>query len=137
MATHSRILAWRTHEESLALQYTKSHCGGQEGHLAFSIISYCITELLLKVSMLASGNLRSSGETEAMRKRGRDFVDGISTLFHLLYGCSIPESCLSRQIKKKVRVDLGGGEAGLIREDPRLHQPLALNVFPVAPLTYR
>ena len=40
-------------------------------------------------------------------------------------------------IKKRVRVDPGGGEAGLIREDQRLHWPLALNVFPEAPLTYR
>ena len=58
-------------------------------------------------------------------------VDGISTLFHLLYGCSTSESCLSRQIKKRVRADPGGGEAGLIREHQRLHQPLALNVFTV------
>ena len=62
MATHSSILAWRTHEESHALQYTKSHCGGPKGSLAVSIISYCITELSLKVSVLASGDLRASGE---------------------------------------------------------------------------
>ena len=39
--------------------------------------------------------------------------------------------------KKRVRVDSGGGEAGLIWEDQRLPWPLALNVFPEAPLTYR
>ena len=44
-------------------------------------------------------------------------VDGISTLLRLLYGCSKSESCLSRQIKKRVRVDPGGGVGGLIRED--------------------
>ena len=53
-------------------------------------------------------------------------VDGISALFHLLNGCSTPESYLSRQIKKRVRVDPGGGEAGLIREDPRCIGPLLL-----------
>ena len=42
-------------------------------------------------------------------------VDGISTLLHLLYGCSKSESCLSRQIKKRVRVDPGGRVGGLIR----------------------
>jgi hypothetical protein len=35
---------------------------------AFSI-SYCITELYVKVSVLASGDLRASGETEAMTTR--------------------------------------------------------------------
>ena len=64
-------------------------------------------------------------------------VNGISTLFHLLYECFSSESCLSRQIKKSVRVDPGGGEAGLIWEDQRLDCALALNVFPEAPLTYR
>ena len=64
-------------------------------------------------------------------------INGISTLFHLLYGCFSSESCLSRQIKKSVRVDPGGGEALLIWEDQRLHRALALNVFPDAPLTYR
>ena len=64
-------------------------------------------------------------------------VDSISTLLHFLYGCYTSESCLSRQIKKRVRLDPGGGEAGLIREDQRWHWPLVLSVFPVAPLTYR
>ena len=64
-------------------------------------------------------------------------VDGISTLFHLLYRCSTSESCLSMQIRKRVRVDPGGGEVRLIREDKRLHWPLALKVFPEASLTYR
>ena len=41
-------------------------------------------------------------------------VDGIKTLFHPVYGCSTSESFLSKQIKKRVRVDPGGGEAGLI-----------------------
>ena len=45
-------------------------------------------------------------------------VDGMSALFPTLYGCSTSESCLSRQIKKRVRVDPGGGEADLIWEDP-------------------
>ena len=40
-------------------------------------------------------------------------------------------------IKKKVRVDPGEGEAGLIWEDQRLHWLLALSLFPEAPLTYR
>ena len=62
-------------------------------------------------------------------------ISGISTLFQLLYGCSSSESCLSRQIKKRVRVDPGGGEAGLLWEDQRLHPPLALSAFPEAPLT--
>ena len=57
------------HKESHLLQYTKSDCGGQKGCLAFSIISYCITELYLKVSVLASGDLRASGEIEEMRTR--------------------------------------------------------------------
>ena len=69
MAAHSSILAWRTHGESHALQYTKSHCGGPKGCLAFSTISYCITELYVKVSMLASGDRRASEEMEAMRTR--------------------------------------------------------------------
>ena len=64
-------------------------------------------------------------------------VDGIKTLFHPVYGCSTSESFLSKQIKKRVRVDPGGGEAGLILEDQRLHQPFALNVFPEGPLTYK
>ena len=62
-------------------------------------------------------------------------VDGNSTLFHLLYGCSSSASCLSTKIKKRVRVDPGGGEAGLLWEDQRLHPPLALSAFPEAPLT--
>ena len=40
-------------------------------------------------------------------------------------------------IKKKVRVDPGGGEDGLIWEDQRLHWLLALSLFPEAALTYR
>ena len=44
-------------------------------------------------------------------------VDGISTLSNILYGCSTSESWLSRQIKKRVRVDPGEGVGGLIRED--------------------
>ena len=47
MATHSRILAWRTHEESHALQNTKSRCPGRKGHLAFPILSYCIMGSIL------------------------------------------------------------------------------------------
>ena len=35
---------------------------------AFSI-SYCITELYVKISVLASGDLRASGEIEEMRTR--------------------------------------------------------------------
>ena len=62
-------------------------------------------------------------------------ISGISTLFHLLYGCSSSESCLFRQIKKRVKVDPGGGEAGLLWEDQRLHLPLALSAFPESPLT--
>ena len=64
-------------------------------------------------------------------------VDGMSALFPTLYGCSTSESCLSRQIKKRVRVDPGGGEADLIWEDQRLHQLLALSILPEAALTYR
>ena len=56
-------------------------------------------------------------------------VDGISALFHLLYGCFTAESCLSRQIQKRVRVDPGGGEAGLILEDQKLPWILAVSVF--------
>ena len=104
--------------------------------MAFSIISYGITEPLLKLSMLVSGELRASGGNGGNEnQRGIEMVDGISVLFHLLYGCSTAESCLSRQIQERVRVDPGGGEAGLIREDPRLQCTLALNVFPVVPLT--
>ena len=64
-------------------------------------------------------------------------VDGISALLHLLYGCSTAESCLSRQIQKSVRVDPGGGEAGLIWEDQKLPWLLAVSAFPEAALTYR
>ena len=64
-------------------------------------------------------------------------VDGIKTLFHPVYGCSTSESFLSKQIKKRVRVDPGGGEADLIWEDQRLHQLLALSILPEAALTYR
>ena len=64
-------------------------------------------------------------------------VDSISTLLHFLYGCYTSESFLSRQIKKRVRVDPGGGEADLIWEDQRLHQLLALSILPEAALTYR
>ena len=64
-------------------------------------------------------------------------VDGMSAFFPTLYGCSTSESCLSRQIKKRVRVDPGGGEADLIWEDQRLHQLLALSILPEAALTYR
>ena len=53
-------------------------------------------------------------------------VDGISTLFHLLYGCSTSESWLSKKIKKRVRAEQGGGEAGLIREDQDCIGPLLL-----------
>ena len=95
-------------------------------------------ELYIKGSMLVLGEplgfWRNGGNEN---QRGREMVDGISTVFHFLYGCSTSESCLSMQIRKRVRVDPGGGEAGLIREDQRLHQPLVLCVFPVAPLTYR
>ena len=56
-------------------------------------------------------------------------VDGISTLLHLLYGCSTSESCLSRQIKKRFRVDPGGGVGGLIWEDEDCIGPLLL-MFP-------
>ena len=67
----------------------------------------------------------------------REMVDGISTLLHLLYGCSTAESCLSRQIKNRVGVEPGGGEAGLIWEYQRLPWTLTLNVLPEAALTYR
>ena len=68
MATHSSILAWITHEESHVYN-TLYLIAKSKGCLSFPIISYCITELLLKVSMLASGDLRAPGETEAMRIR--------------------------------------------------------------------
>ena len=70
-------------------------------------------------------------------QRGREMVDGTSALSHLLYGCSAAESCLPRQIQKRVRVDPGGGEAGLIWEDQRLPWLLALSILPEAALTYR
>ena len=86
--------------------------------------------------MLASGDLRASGEMEAMRterkRDGRWHLNPLPSPVWMLRS----QSCLSRQIKKRVRVDPGGGEAGLIQEDPRLHWPLALSVFPAAPLTY-
>ena len=95
-------------------------------------------ELYIKGSMLVLGEplgfWRNGGNEN---QRGTQIVYGISTLFHLLYGCSTSESCLSMQIRKRVRVDPGGGEAGLIWEDQRLHQPFALNVFPEGPLTYK
>ena len=56
-------------EKSHALQYTKLHCGGPKCRLAFPIISYGITELYLKGSVLTSGDLRAFGQTEAMRTR--------------------------------------------------------------------
>ena len=106
--------------------------------MAFSIISYGITEPLLKLSMLASGELRASGGNGGNEnQRGREMVDGISTLFHLLYGWSTAESCLPRHIQKRVKVDPGGGEAGLIWEYQRLPWTLTLNVLPEAALTYR
>ena len=67
MSTHASVLTRRTHEEFHALQYTKSLCVGHKVHLAFSITSYSITEIYLKGSVLLAGNLRASGEMEAMR----------------------------------------------------------------------
>ena len=65
-------LSWvppEPHEKSHALQYTKLHCGGPKCRLAFPIISYGITELYLKGSVLTSGDLKAFGQTEAMRTR--------------------------------------------------------------------
>ena len=94
-------------------------------------------ELYIKGSMLVLGEplgfWRNGGNEN---QRGTQIVYGISTLFHLLYGCSTSESCLSMHLRKRVRVD-PGGEASLIWEDQRLHWPLALKDFPEASLTYR
>ena len=45
MATHSSILAWRTHEESHALQYTKSQCGGPKCSLLFPYLTVSLSSM--------------------------------------------------------------------------------------------